>query len=164
MLGALGVDEGPLPEVVLVVIAQLHALEAAFLLNLLELFFELLQLLGRGLLVGFEVGALRKIERGQQLGDAVVAQAFVHLVEEDEIFVEHSHELGEGRAFEPRGAFAVAHHQAVGGALDHDFDELAVILDVLLRLAFLDRVQRRLCDVHVATLDQFLHVTEEKRQ
>ena len=42
--------------------------------------------------------------------------------------------------------------------------ELAVVLDVLLRLALLDRVQRRLRDEDVAALDQLLHVAEEERQ
>ena len=37
------------------------------------------------------------------------------------------------------GAFAVADHHAVGGALHHDLHEFAVVLDVLLRLALLMR-------------------------
>ena len=39
-----------------------------------------------------------------------------------------------------------------------------VVLDVLLELALLDAVQRRLRDVDVAALDQLLHVAEEERQ
>ena len=42
--------------------------------------------------------------------------------------------------------------------------ELRVVLDVLLELALLDAIQRRLRDVHVAALDQLLHVAEEERE
>ena len=67
-------------------------------------------------------------------------------------------------AFELGRAFAVAHDQALRRALHHDLVELVVVFDVLLRLAFFDRIQRRLRDEHVAALDQLLHVTEEERQ
>ena len=59
-------------------------------------------------------------------------------------------------------AVAVADDHAVGGALDHDADVLAVVLDVLLELALLDAVERRLRDVDVAALDQLRHVAEEE--
>ena len=48
------------------------------------------------------------------------------------------------------------------GALHHHLDELAVVLDVLLELALLDFVERRLGDVDVAAQDQLLHVAEEE--
>ena len=50
------------------------------------------------------------------------------------------------------------------GALHHHAHELAVVLDVLRRLALLDAVQRRLRDEHVAALDQLVHVAEEERE
>ena len=57
---------------------------------------------------------------------------------------------------------AVADDHAFGGALDHDLDEFAVVLDVLLELALLDAVERRLRDVDVAALDELRHVAEEE--
>ena len=44
------------------------------------------------------------------------------------------------------------------------FTNSRVVLDVLLELALLDAIQRRLRDVHVAALDQLLHVAEEERE
>ena len=130
----------------------------------LEIFFQFFDLLRRILLVAFEVGALGEVELRQQGGDLFVAQALVELVEKSEILVEHGDELGQRRAFELGSAFAVADHQSLGGALDHDFDEFALVLDVLVRLALLDAKQRRLRDEDVAALDQVLHVAEEEGQ
>ena len=127
-------------------------------------FFKFDDLLRRIAAVAFEIGALCQIDLGQSLGDLLVADAFVHLVHEADVVVQGGHELGERCAFEHRSTFAVAHHDAVGGALDHDLHEFGVVLDVLLELALLDAVERRLRDEHVAALDQLLHVTEEKRE
>jgi len=79
-------------------------------------------------------------------------------------FVEERDELGQGRAFDFGRAFSVAHGDAVGGALDHDFNELTVVLDELERLALLDGVKGRLGDEDVAAFNQFRHVPEEKRE
>ena len=67
-------------------------------------------------------------------------------------------------ALDVAGILAVAHDHAFGGALDHHLHEFAVVLDVLLELALLDPVQRRLRDVDVAALDQLRHVAEEERE
>src|SRR5207253_2756845 len=125
---------------------------------------QLLDLLGRRLLVAFEVGALGEIELGQNVGDTLVANALVHLVEEIEVFLQRSHEAGQICAFQFGSAFSVAHDKTFGGTLHHDFHELTVIFDVLVRLAFLDAVKRRLGNEHVAALDQLLHVAKEKRK
>ena len=62
---------------------------------------------------------------GQQLGDLLVANALVHLVEEADVVVQRGHELGQRRAFQRGCALAVADHHAVGGALHHHLHELA---------------------------------------
>ncbi len=59
-------------------------------------------------------------------------------------------------------AVAVREDHAVGRALDHDVDVLALVLDVLLELALLDAEERRLRDVDVAALDELGHVAEEE--
>ena len=58
----------------------------------------------------------------------------------------------------------MADGDALGGAFYHDLDELAIVFDELERLALLDRIQRRLRNVNVAALDEFLHVPKEERQ
>ena len=52
----------------------------------------------------------------------------------------------------------VADDHAVGGALDHDGDVLALVLDVLLELALLDAEERGLGDVDVTAADELGHV------
>ena len=59
---------------------------------------------------------------------------------------------------------AVLHRHVLDGAPQNLSGELALVLDVLLALAFLDAVERRLRDKHVAARDQLLHVPEEERQ
>ena len=164
MFGALRVHVAYFPQIVLFVEAAFDFLEAAFFLQLLQFFLQLLNLLGSGFLVAFEINSLGKIELGQNFGHTFVAQAFVDLIEQFEIFVEDVHEARQIRAFQLGRAFAVTHDQAVGSALDQDFHVFAVVFDVLLRLALLDRVQRRLRNEYVSALDQFLHVAEEERQ
>ena len=93
MFRALGVDVADLPEIVLFIEAGFHALELAFFLQLLQFPFQLFDFLGRGFLLAFKIGALGKIEFGQQLRDLLVAQPFVYLVEVAEIF------------FQPAGEF-----------------------------------------------------------
>ena len=152
------------PQIVLFVEARLYALEAFFLLHLGKFFFQALDLLRRSLFVAFEICALRKIKLGNQLCDAFIAHAFVELVEKSEILIQHRHELRQVFAFELGRAVPVADDEAVSRPLHHDFHEFALVLDVLLRLALLQRKQRRLSDIDVAALDQRLHLPEEKRQ
>src|SRR6185369_2020201 len=97
-------------------------------------------------------------------GDSFVAQALVHLVEVAEIFLQPTGEFRQTCAFELGRAFAVSHDDAIRRALQDDFVERVVVLDVLQGLALLDGVQWWLCDEHVATFDQLLHVTEEECQ
>ena len=59
---------------------------------------------------------------------------------------------------------AVLHLQVLGGAAQNLAREFLVVLDVLLALALLDAIERRLRDEDVAALDQLLHVAEEERQ
>src|SRR5690606_31567056 len=49
-------------------------------------------------------------------------------------------------------------------AAQEDFLELGLLVDVLLLVALLETVERRLGDVDVAGLDQGLHVAEEEGQ
>src|SRR6185312_978848 len=59
---------------------------------------------------------------------------------------------------------AVFHGETFGGA-PHDLAcELGFVLDVLLALAALDLVERRLRDVNVLPVNQLAHVPEEERQ
>ncbi len=139
-------------------------LEAALFLQLLQLFLEFLDFLGRSFLVAFEIDSLGEIELGQHLGHMFVAQTLVNFIEELEILVEHVHEARQVRTFEFGSALAITHDQAFRRALDQHFYVFAIVFDVLLRLAFLDRIQRRLCDEHIAALDQLLHVAEEECQ
>ena len=143
---------------------RLDALEAFFFLQFLQFFFQALDFLGRSLLVAFEVGALGEIELRNQFRYTLAAHALVELLEEAQVFVEHGHEARQILAFNLRSTLTVTHAQSVGSAFDHHFYEFALVLDVLLRLAFLEREQGRLRDVHVSALDQFLHVAEEERQ
>ena len=52
----------------------------------------------------------------------------------------------------------------LGGALHQLVRKLVLVADIAVHLAALDAIQRRLGDVDVAALDQFLHVAEEKRE
>ena len=139
MLGALRVQEADVPELVLLVKLQPNVLQSLFFRHGLKLFFKLLQLFGRRRYTALKVAAHGKeLELGQQLGDLFIADALVHLVEKRQVIVKGSHERGQLRSFEPCGTVAITDGHAVGGAFDHDLDELAVILDVLLELALLD--------------------------
>ncbi len=119
--------------------------------------------------VGLEVGAADGVLAfaGEDLGEDAnhffVAQALGDLVEEAEVVVERRHVLGELFALELRAALAVANDHAVGGALHHHLHVLALVLDVLLELALLDAVERRLRDVDVAALDQLLSCGGRRR-
>ena len=62
------------------------------------------------------------------------------------------------------GLVGELHLQVLGGAAQDFAREFLVVLDVLLALAPLDAVERRLRDEDVAALDQLLHVAEEERQ
>ena len=164
MLGALRVHENALPQAVLFFEAQRHRLDIAVLGNPLQRLLQRDDLIGRILAVTLEVNALQQVGLRQHLGNLLIANAFVHLVEEADKVVQGGHELGKRSAFQHRGAFAVADDQAVGGAFHHDPHELRVVLDVLFELALLDAIQRRLRDVNVASLNEFLHVAEEERE
>ncbi len=107
VLGAVLVDEAHFPKVVFFVEFRLDAFEAFVLLQLLEFFFQPLDLLRRSFLLAFEIRALRQIEFRNQFGDSLVAHALVELLEEAEIFVEHGHEPRQIFAFELGRAFAV---------------------------------------------------------
>ncbi len=113
---------------------------------------------------GYKIRPLRQLGLCQQLGDLLIANALVDFVEEAEILVEMAHKAGEGSSVDDRRSFAVAHHDTFRGALDHDLQEFAIILDVLLKAPFLDLVEGWLRDIHVTPLDQLRHVTEEEGQ
>jgi len=66
-------------------------------------------------------------------------------------------------AFQP-AALAVHHHQVLRAAAQNLAREFLVVLNVLLALATLDAIERRLRHEHIAALDQLLHVPEEKRE
>ncbi len=132
--------------------------------QLVQCFFQLRDFFGRSLFVAFKVRALKEPEARKQFCDLLITYALVHLVEEAEVLVQGGHELGQGRAFQLGRAFAVADHHAFGGFLDHHAHELAIVLDVLLRLAFLDAIKRRLGNENVTAFDQLVHVAEEKRE
>src|SRR5208337_3049415 len=53
---------------------------------------------------------LREIEPRQHLGNSLVAQPLVQLVEEAEILLEHAHKARQVRAFQLGRALAIAHH------------------------------------------------------
>src|SRR5271165_4703365 len=160
----LRVDEDALPQAVLFFEALLDRLETLLFGNGLEPFLQLQDLFRRMTLVALEVHAFGEIEAWEQLGNDFVADALVHLVHEADVFIQRGHELGEGSAVERSSAFSVANYEAIGRTLHHDLHELAVVLDVLLELALLDAIKRRLGDEHVAALDELLHVTEEERK
>ena len=80
MLGTLRVDVAHFPQVVLFVETRSEFFELQFLLQLLQLFFELLDFLGLVLLVALKVGALRKVELRKQVGHALAPQTFVNFV------------------------------------------------------------------------------------
>ena len=165
MLGALRVDEAELPQAVLFLETGgfTSLIPRSFAISFSS-FSSAAIFLRRLLAVAFKVHALHQIGAWQHLRDLLVANALVHLVEEADVLVERGHELGQRRAFQRGRALAVAHDHAVGGALHHDLYELGIVLDVLLKLALLDAIQRRLRDVHVPALDQLLHVAEEERE
>src|SRR5579864_4916012 len=144
--------------------SSLHALEAFVLLQLLELFLEALDLLWWSFFVALKIGELGQIKLGNQFRDALVAYPLVELFEEAQVLIEHGHEARQILSLNLGGAFSIAHNQAVRRALHHDFDKLAFVFDVLLRLALLQREQRRLSNEDVAALNQLLHVPEEKCQ
>ena len=79
------------------------------------------------------------------------------------VFLHVQQELRELAAFE-RNAFLGLDDVVFGGALHQLAREFALVANVAVHLAALDAVQRRLRDVDVAALDQFLHVAEEKRE
>ena len=87
--------------------------------------------------------------RAEEFRHAIVAQALGDLVVEPDKLVQRGHELRQLCALELRGAFTVANYQSFGRALHHHLHELSVVLDVLLRLALADRIQRRLRDVDI---------------
>src|SRR6185312_13290852 len=58
----------------------------------------------------------------------------------------------------------VTHRHPLGCAPHHHTHKFTIVLDVLLRLAFFDPVQRRLRDEYVAALNQLIHVAEEERE
>src|SRR5436305_6341849 len=164
VLSAVLVDEAQFPKVVFFVELRLDGLEAFVFLQLLDFFFQLLDFLRRIFLFAFEIGSFGKIESRNQLGDMLVAQPLIGLFKEPEILVEHGHKPRQVFALELGCAFAVTEDQSISRALYHHLHELALVFDVLLRLALLQREQRRLRDEDVAALDQFLHVAKEKRQ
>jgi len=92
--------------------ARGNAFEVALLLQLLQLFFQALDFLGRRFLVAFEIGALREVQPGQPLGDLRIAQSLIHFFEQLQIFVENIDETGQGRALEFGRTFTVTHDQA----------------------------------------------------
>ena len=53
---------------------------------------------------------------------------------------------------------------APSSALHHDPHEFGVVLDVLLKLALFDAIERRLRDEDVSALDELLHMPEEERE
>ena len=138
-------------------------LKLALFLQLLQILLELLDFLRRLFLVAFKVSALREIELGSS-SVTFSSRSRLSTLSKKPRYSFSTVMNWQVRAFQFRGAFAVAHDQAFGRTLHHDLDEFAIVLDVLLRLALLDRIQRRLRNVHVAALDQFLHVAEEERQ
>ena len=142
--------------------AGFHTLEFAFLLQLLQFPFQLLDPFGCGFLLAFKIGALGEIEPGQQFDDLLVAQPFVYFVKVAEIFFQAAGKFRQARAFELSRAFAVTDDQVVRRTLQDDFVERVVVLDVLQGLSLLDRIERRLGDENVAARDQLLHVTEEE--
>src|SRR5580658_4116041 len=141
-----------------------ESLELILLLNFRQLSVERLELRGYAVVFAFEVDAANEFVAGEQGGYLFVAEALIDLLEEAEIVVELAHELGQRSALELCAAFAVADDHSLRGALDHHLDEVAVVLDVLLELALLDAIERRLRDVDMAALDELLHVTEEEGQ
>ena len=135
MLGTVLVHEAHFPQVVLFVELRLHALEAFFLLKLMEFAVQTLNFFRSSFLVSLEIGPLGEIELGNQRGDGFIADAFIDLLEKAEILVEHSHEPGEILALELGCAFAVADREPVGRLFHHHLHKLALVLDVLQRLA-----------------------------
>ena len=163
MRGALRVDEAHIPEFVLLVELEFDFLEALLLLHGRELGQQIFEFFGRRARFALKIAALGKdLQLGQQLGNLLVANALVDLIEKRKVFVQRGHEAGELGAFQAGRAFSVSHQHAIGGALHHHLDELGVVLDVLLEFALLDAIERRLRDVYVPLLDQLFHVAEEK--
>src|SRR5260221_10968077 len=105
---------------------------------------------------------MRKRKPRQQLGNAFVADPLVYFLEEAEIFIQRGHELGKPGALELGRGLTITYDHSLGRAPYHHANELAIVLDVLLRLALLDSVERRLRDEHVAALDQLVHVAEKE--
>ena len=161
--GALRIGEADRPGMVLLVLDGFGHFELEFVGEFDELRVQGGQLFGNFAAVfRSEVRAMGELGAGQHLGELFVADALVDFFDEAEIFVEGGHEAGEIGAFDAACRLAVAHDHAFGGAIDHDLDELAVVLDVLLEAALLDFVKRRLSDVDVIALDELGHVAEEK--
>src|SRR5581483_1467424 len=162
VLGALRIDERQRPEAMLFLEMRVFDLDLPLLLKRLQCLVQDGYLRRRLLAFAFEVHALYQVGPGNDFRDLLVADALVDLIEEADVIVQGSHELGERSAFQHGRTLAIAHHDAVGGALHHDLHHLDIVLDVLLELSLLDAVQRRLRDVYVAALDQLIHVAEEE--
>src|SRR5260221_14637683 len=101
---------------------------------------------------------MRKRKPRQQLGNAFVADPLVYFLEEAEIFIQRGHELGKRGALELGRALTITYDHSLGRAPYHHADELTIVLDVLLRLAFLDPIERRLPAEPLAALGQPVYV------
>ena len=111
----------------------------------------------------FEVGLLFEAAFGQQFDQAGFAQAAAQLGRGSFVFLHVQQELVSARAFEVHAFFGFD-DVIFGGALHQLAGKFALVANVAFGFAALHAIERRLRDVDVAALDQFLHVAEEKRE
>src|SRR6266481_2091159 len=125
-------------------------------------FVDFLQEFLQRLLV-FKIGFLFEAALREQLNKARLAQTAAELRRGGFVLLHVQQELRQSRAFQ-RNPLLGFHHMVLGGALHQLVGEIALVANVPLRLPALHAIERRLRDVHVAALDQLLHVAKEKRE
>ena len=111
----------------------------------------------------FKVGLFLEITCRYQIHHCAFPQAPEQLGRDLIIFLHIEEERGERRALERDALFGLD-DVILGGPPHQLMRKLAFVTDVTVYLAALDAIQRRLGDVHMPTLDEFLHVAEEKSE
>src|ERR1700741_5217072 len=125
------------------------------LLDFLKEFFERLLLLELGLLV--------EAAFGENFDQPSVLEAAGELGRNGIVFLNIEQERGETGALEGN-AFLGLNDVVFGGAFHELTGKVALIANVALAFAALDAVKRRLSNVHMIALDEFLHVAEEESE
>src|SRR5579885_12976 len=108
-----------------------------------------------------EVGFFVESAFGEDFDQPVFLQAASELGGGGVIFLDIQEEAGEAGSLEG-DTFLGFYDMIFGGTLHQLTGKIALVADVAFALATLDAIERRLSDVDVTTLNEFLHMTEEE--